>query len=66
MRYAENQYNENFKKYAVFLTYKENNILKVSRELSIPYPRLYKWRKDYSSQMSLILNKINGTTKVKE
>ena len=66
MRYAENQYNENFKKYAVFLTYKENNILKVSRELSIPYSRLDKWRKDYSSQMSLILNKINGTTKVKE
>ncbi|WP_122348060.1 hypothetical protein [Bacteroides sp. AF16-49] len=66
MRYAENQYNENFKKYAVFLTYKENNILKVSCELSIPYSRLYKWRKDYSSQMSLILNKINGTTKVKE
>ena len=66
MRYAENQYNENFKKYAVFLTYKENNILKVSRELSIPYSSLYKWRKDYSSQMSLILNKINGTTKVKE
>ena len=66
MRYAENQYNENFKKYAVFLTYKENNILKVSCESTIPYSRLYKWRKDYSSQMSLILNKINGTTKVKE
>ena len=47
MRYAENQYNENFKKYAVFLTYKENNILKVSRELSIPYSRLYKWHESW-------------------
>lgn len=43
-------YSKEFKREAVRKTYESMNIMKVARELSIPYTLLYKWRKDFSKE----------------